>query len=87
MVRQGKCTFGSVDRAFKAIPPKKLLGVVFNAVKPLPFHTQENYGYYSYGYGKGYGYGYGYGYGSEYLYGDSGDKKKVVKSPKTYLDS
>ncbi len=49
VIRRGKTSYSSADRAFKAINPKKLLGVVFNDVKPMLFHTYHNFGYYGYG--------------------------------------
>ncbi len=49
VVRRGKTSCASSDRAFKAVDRKKLLGVVFNDVQPLPFHTYYNFGYYAYG--------------------------------------
>jgi capsular exopolysaccharide synthesis family protein len=49
VVRRGKTSYGSADRAFKAIDRNKLLGVVFNDVQPMLFHTYYNFGYYQYG--------------------------------------
>ena len=49
VVRRGKTSYGSSDRAFKAIDRNKLLGVVFNDVQPMLFHTYYNFGYYQYG--------------------------------------
>jgi len=49
VIRSGKTAYSSTDRAFKAIDPKKLLGVILNDVKPMPFQTYHNYGYYQYG--------------------------------------
>jgi len=52
VIRRAKTPFGSVERAFKALDPDKLLGVVFNDVKPQRFHTYSQYGYYHYGKGQ-----------------------------------
>ena len=49
VIRSGKTAYSSTDRAFKAIDPKKLLGVILNDVKPMPFQTYYAYGYYQYG--------------------------------------
>jgi protein-tyrosine kinase len=56
VVRRGKTSFGNLKQAFKVVDPKKLLGVVFNDVKPMLFHTHYNYTYYRYGYGSLYPY-------------------------------
>jgi len=52
VVRRGKTSCASSDRAFKAVDRKKLLGVVFNDVQLLPFHTYYNFGYYDYGHNR-----------------------------------
>ncbi len=52
VIRRAKTPFRSVERAFKALDPDKLLGVVFNDVKPQRFHTYAQYGYYHYGKGQ-----------------------------------
>jgi protein-tyrosine kinase len=49
VVRRGKTSYSSADRAFKAADRNKLLGVVFNDVKPMLFHTYYDFGYYRYG--------------------------------------
>ena len=49
VVRRGKTSYSSADAAFKAVDRNKLLGVVFNDVKPMLFHTYYNFGYYRYG--------------------------------------
>src|SRR5207244_1351194 len=49
VVRRGKTSYSSADRAFKAVDRNKLLGVVFNDVKPMLFHTYNDFGHYSYG--------------------------------------
>jgi len=46
VVRRGKTSYSSMDRAITAIDRNKLLGVVFNDVKPMLFHTYHNFGYY-----------------------------------------
>jgi Mrp family chromosome partitioning ATPase len=70
VIRSGKTAYSSTDRAFKAIDPKKLLGVVLNDVKPMPFQTYYNYGYYQYG-------------DNRMVY--AGDSKKRI-DPKKYLE-
>jgi len=52
VIRRAKTPFGAVERAVKALDPNKLLGVVFNDVKPQRFHTYSQYGYYHYGKGQ-----------------------------------
>jgi capsular exopolysaccharide synthesis family protein len=49
VIRSGKTGYSSTDRAFKAIDQRKLLGVVLNDVKPMPFQTYHSYSYYQYG--------------------------------------
>ena len=49
VIRSGKTAYTSTDRAFKAIDPRKLIGVVLNDVKPMPFQTYHPYNYYQYG--------------------------------------
>src|SRR5262249_47809974 len=49
VVRRGKTSYSSIDRAFKSIDRTKLLGVVFNDVQPMLFHTYHNFDYYNYG--------------------------------------
>lgn len=49
VIRRGKTSYSSADRAFKAVDRNKLLGVVFNDVKPMLFHTANDFGHYSYG--------------------------------------
>lgn len=71
VIRSGKTAYSSTDRAFRAIDPKKLLGVVLNDVKPMPFQTYHNYGYYQYG-------------DNRLVY--AGNSKKGI-GPKKYLDS
>ena len=71
VIRSGKTAYSSTDRAFKAIDPKKLLGVILNDVKPLPFQTYYAYGYYQNG-------------DNQMVY--AGDSRKG-REPKKYLDS
>jgi capsular exopolysaccharide synthesis family protein len=49
VIRRGRTSYSSADRAFNAVDRNKLLGVVFNDVKPMPFHTYSDFGYYRYG--------------------------------------
>jgi capsular exopolysaccharide synthesis family protein len=49
VLRRGKTTYSSTDHAFKVIDRNKLLGIVFNDVQPMLFHTYHNFGYYGYG--------------------------------------
>jgi capsular exopolysaccharide synthesis family protein len=49
VIRSGKTAYSSTDRAFKAIDQRKLVGVVLNDVKPMPFQTYQSYSYYQYG--------------------------------------
>jgi len=49
VLRRGKTSYASTDRAFQAIDRNKLLGVVFNDVQQMLFNTYPNYGHYSYG--------------------------------------
>jgi len=72
VIRRGKTSLGSIENAFKILDQSKLLGVVFNDVKPMLFNTYFNRGYYH------------YGVDSRYLY--SGDRKSLTK-PKNYLES
>jgi Mrp family chromosome partitioning ATPase len=46
VVRHGKTSYSSIDHAFSAVDRNKLLGVVFNDVKPMLFHTYQKLGYY-----------------------------------------
>ena len=47
VVRHGKTSYSSVDHAFKAADRSKLIGVIFNDVKPALFKPYNN-GYYHY---------------------------------------
>jgi capsular exopolysaccharide synthesis family protein len=46
VVRRGKTTYASADRAFKAIDRNKFLGVVFNDVKQTIFSSYQDLNYY-----------------------------------------
>jgi len=72
VIRRGKTSHGSIENAFKILDQSKLIGVVFNDVKPMLFNTYFNRGYYH------------YGVDSRYLY--SGNRKTGT-SPKNYLES
>jgi capsular exopolysaccharide synthesis family protein len=72
VIRRGKTSNRSIDTAFKTLDPNKLIGVVFNDVKPLLFNTHFNSGYYR------------YGSDSRYLY--AGNVRSRTK-PKNYLES
>ena len=49
VLRRGKTSYASTDRAFQAIDRNRLLGVVFNDVQPTLFNTYRNYGNYYHG--------------------------------------
>jgi protein-tyrosine kinase len=49
VVRRGKTPYGTLEKTLQALDRKKLIGAVFNDVKPVPFHTYYNHGYYYYG--------------------------------------
>src|SRR5262249_50671361 len=49
VIRRGKTSNSSIDQALTAVDRNKLLGVVFNDVKPMLFHTYQQYSYYEYG--------------------------------------
>lgn len=57
VVRSGKTTYRSIEAGLKNLDRSKLLGVVFNDVKPVMFNTQYNYKYYHYGSDGHYPYG------------------------------
>ena len=48
VTRSGKTTYSDLDQAFQYLDKSKLIGMVFNDVKPLMFHTQYYYKYYNY---------------------------------------
>ena len=49
VVRRGKTPYSAIEKAFKVLDRKKLLGAVFNDVKPMLLHTHYDHGYYRYG--------------------------------------
>jgi capsular exopolysaccharide synthesis family protein len=49
VLRRGKTSYTSTDHAFKVIDRNKLLGIVFNDVQPMLFHTYHSFDYYGYG--------------------------------------
>ena len=48
VVRCGKTTYGTMEKAFQNLDRSKLVGLVFNDVKPMAFNTQYHYKYYNY---------------------------------------
>ena len=48
VVRCGKTTYGTMEKAFRSFDRSKLVGMVFNDVKPMMFNTQYHYRYYHY---------------------------------------
>jgi len=72
VIRRGKTSLVSIDNAFKVLDHSKLLGVVFNDVKPMLFNTHFRRDYYN------------YGVDSRYLY--AGNRKTRTGS-KNYLES
>ena len=71
VIRRGKTSYRSIEGAYRVIDRQKLLGVVFNDVKPMLFHTYYNRGYYN------------YSHDSQYLY----PSRKTRVDPKNYLES
>jgi capsular exopolysaccharide synthesis family protein len=45
VVRRGKTTYSAVEKAFRVLDKSKLVGFVFNDVKPMRFNTQYYYGH------------------------------------------
>ena len=72
VIRRGKTPYRSIEGAFKVMDQQKLLGVVFNDVKPMLFNTYYHRGYYTYGHDSGY---------------LSSTGRKSRTSPKKYLES
>jgi len=70
VIRRGSTSIRSIENAFRVVDQSKLLGVVFNDVKPLMFNTCFSRGYYSYGVDNTYSY--------------SGNRKPAAR-PKNYL--
>ncbi|PYS33673.1 MAG: hypothetical protein DMG14_31280, partial [Acidobacteria bacterium] len=72
VIRRGKTSYRSIEGAFRVIDQAKLLGIVFNDVKPMLFHTYYKRGYYD------------YGRDSQYMYSRG---RKRLEKPKNYLES
>jgi protein-tyrosine kinase len=72
VIRQGKTSCRSIEGALKVTDQNKLLGVVFNDVKPMPFSTYYNRDYYH------------YGRDIRHLYPNN---RKARSTPKNYLES
>jgi len=70
VVRCGKTTHRSTELAFKHLDRNKLIGLVFNDVKPMIFNTQYHHRYYHYGKGVHFPYA----------------RAKMTHRPKTYLE-
>jgi Mrp family chromosome partitioning ATPase len=70
VARRGKTSCSSIQRAFKVLDLKKLMGVVFNDVKPMLFHTHYDSSFYK--------------YGQQRLY--PGATKRIKNRTKTYLE-
>jgi capsular exopolysaccharide synthesis family protein len=49
VVRSGKTTYGNLEKGLRNLDRNKLVGVVFNDVKPVMFNTYYDYKYYHYG--------------------------------------
>jgi capsular exopolysaccharide synthesis family protein len=48
VARSGKTTYANLEKAFETLDKSKLIGMVFNDVKPMMFNTQYYYKYYNY---------------------------------------
>ncbi len=48
VLRHGKTTYATMEKAFQNFDRSKLVGIVFNDVKPMMFNTQYPYRYYRY---------------------------------------
>ena len=70
VVRCGRTSYSSIEKAFRNLDRNKLVGVVLNDVKPMMFNTQYDYKYYHYKSRDRYPYG----------------KRKLAPHPKTYLE-
>jgi capsular exopolysaccharide synthesis family protein len=70
VVRCGKTTYGTMEKALGILDRSKLVGLIFNDVKPMMFNTQYPYKYYYYRKGGNYPYG----------------KMKPSRPSKNYLD-
>jgi capsular exopolysaccharide synthesis family protein len=71
VVRSGRTTYSSMEKALKNLDGSKLVGMVFNDIKPMMFNTRYHYKYYHYKYRNSYPY-------------DSG--KPAGRRSKTYLE-
>ncbi len=72
VIRRGKTPHRSIENAFKMLDQSKLMGIVFNDVKPMLFNTYFKRAYYN------------YGADSRYLYAGN---RKLLPGKKDYLDS
>ena len=70
IVRRGKTPCRLIGHALKVLDPQKFIGVVFNDVKPMWFHTQYGYRYYHY----------------PYHSLNASDSRRHRSQPKTYLE-
>jgi capsular exopolysaccharide synthesis family protein len=70
IVRRGKTPCRLIGHALKVLDPQKFIGVVFNDVKPMWFHTQYGYRYYHY----------------PYHSLNASDGRRPRRRPKTYLE-
>lgn len=48
VVRSGHTTYGTIEKAFQHVDRSKLIGMIFNDVKPMMFNTRYDYKYYHY---------------------------------------
>jgi capsular exopolysaccharide synthesis family protein len=48
VIRSGKTKYGDLDRGMKSVDRTKLMGIVFNDIRPAMFNTQYDYRYYGY---------------------------------------
>jgi capsular exopolysaccharide synthesis family protein len=48
VVRRGKTSYGALEKACRHLDRNKLIGMIFNDVKPMMFNTQYDYRYYHY---------------------------------------
>ena len=70
IVRRGKTPCRLIRHALEVLDPHKFIGVVFNDVKPMWFHTQYGYRYYHYPYSSL----------------NASDSRRRRSHPKTYLE-
>jgi capsular exopolysaccharide synthesis family protein len=71
VIRSGKTSYRSLEAGLRKLDRSKLLGMVFNDVKPMLFNTHYNYRYYQ------------YGKPGQYPYGQH---RKTHHRPKTYFE-